>query len=84
MPYVYELTPSGGWHVRSGPRGHPVDVESAGDASSITHRHVRDRLDCRVVDGLTSCPQHEIVPDPAWLKPAAILIDCGLGLTLTG
>jgi hypothetical protein len=34
--------------------------------------------------GLPPYPQHEVVPDPARLERAAILTDCGLGLTLTG
>ena len=36
------------------------------------------------VSGLPSCPQHEVVPDPARLERAATLADCGLGLALTG
>jgi hypothetical protein len=36
------------------------------------------------VSGLPSCPQHEVVPDPARLERAATLTDCGLGLVLTG
>lgn len=36
------------------------------------------------ISGLPSCPQHEVVQDPARLERAATLTDCGLGLALTG